>query len=103
MIPITSENSSNVHCNPGRALPHATLRLDYASSNIFEYLMKVRSRGAILSTTAEREIVRDVKKKLHYIAVDFDSEMKSASESLTTKRLSASVAQESILSHTTYP
>ena len=28
-----------------------------------------------------RENVRDVKKKLRYIAVDFDSEMKSASES----------------------
>ncbi|XP_066455522.1 actin-1-like [Eleutherodactylus coqui] len=61
----------------GYCLPHAVLRLDLAGHDLTEYLMRLlRERGVFSVSTAETEIVKDIKEKLCYVAEDIDAELR---------------------------
>lgn len=66
----------------GFGLTHAIRRLDIAGSDVTEYLSRILSdRGVYLKSSSEMESVREMKEKLCYVALDYESELKNAETS----------------------
>ena len=62
----------------GSSLPHAIVRLDLAGRDLTEYMMiLLKETGIQFSSTTEKVIVKDIKEKSCYVALDFEEELKS--------------------------
>lgn len=67
----------------GHVVPGATVRSDLAGSALTDYLIDLlRLQGINFTTSAEREIAREIKEKVCYVAEDFQLEVGKAKESL---------------------
>ena len=62
----------------GYCLPHAINRFDFGGKALTIFLMLLLTEtGQRFSTTAEREIVKGIKEKACYVALDFQDEIRS--------------------------
>eukprot|EP00440_Ansanella_granifera_P039742 gb/GFBE01043105.1/.p1 GENE.gb/GFBE01043105.1/~~gb/GFBE01043105.1/.p1 ORF type:complete len:392 (+),score=94.82 gb/GFBE01043105.1/:1-1176(+) len=73
----------------GFAIPHATGRLNLAGRDLTAYLARLfTEQGHNFTTSAELQIVRDIKEKLGFVAVDFEASLAAAED--RSKRLKVS-------------
>lgn len=72
--------SHSVPVYDGYTLPHAVQRFPLAGADVTAHLRKLlQEQGVCMRTSAELEIVREMKERCCCVAVDYDSELREAS------------------------
>lgn len=71
----------------GYSLPHAVMRIDLAGRDLTTWMAKLlQQRGYSFTTSAELEIVRDIKQQLCFVAEDYDKELANASSNSSLEK-----------------
>ena len=71
----------------GYVVPHAIQDVDFGGNDLTRYLIRISGeRGYDFDTAAGREMIRDIKEKLCYVALDFEDEMEKARASYELER-----------------
>ena len=72
----------------GYALPHAIERNDLAGRDLTEFMRKLLNEvGLNFSSSAESEIIRDIKEKLCYVALDYEAEVAAYNSSTQNNKV----------------
>jgi len=79
--------SHTVPIYEGYCLPHAIRRLNLAGRDLTDYMVRIlNERGYAFRTSAEKEIVRDMKEQLCYVSLDYNDELETSEHSSETER-----------------
>lgn len=71
----------------GFSIPHAVDKIQLAGRDLTNFMAKLlMERGYSFTSSAELEIVRDIKEKTCLVALDYDAAMKAANESSTYEK-----------------
>jgi len=88
VVSIGDDSTHAIAIYEGYALPHTFKSSGRGGRHLTDFAMKIMTeRGYSFTTTAERDIVRDIKEKLCYVASDLDTEIRRAAESNCVEKM----------------